>query len=167
MYHIFFSRSLFFNSVAFLSLLSRLDFCNDFHCVRDRESVISDETCDSFSHVTDFTQLDEHWNIFVKRSVVRIIVPRDDWQATFRLQCIRRWRVVNDDSILHWSAQLGHILHENTIDESAVLAKQTTRCPPMRIHHIHQWISILDTHTQTRYIRECKADLPWRAKPCR
>lgn len=143
------SKLLFASLLKLLSLLILVEFSFtdlSYHIQGSArlESIIAHETCDSLSHVIDLGHFNEHGDVVEQCSVIWVIVPRYNRQAALRLQHVRSWRVVDDDRILHITTDLGHILDEDAIDKSAVFSEESAQAVFLRIHHVHQWIRILN-----------------------
>ena len=115
--------------------------------------MVSDEACYGLSHVIDLGHLDQHWNVVEQSPIIWIIVPGNDGQATLWLKHVRGGRIINDDCIFHVSTNLSHVLDEDAVDEGAVLAKESAKTVALRVHHIHQRVSILQKITWTRLWR--------------
>lgn len=67
------------------------------------------------------------------------------------MQHVGRGRVVQDDSILHVSANLRHIFCENPVDVSAMLPEKTHGAITIRVHEIHERVSILTQTSRKNY----------------
>lgn len=126
------------------------DLGNHAHGVRDVDLVVADEDRRGFSHVVDLRQLDQHGHVVVEGPVVRVVVPRHDRQAALRLQHVGSGRVVDDHGVLHVAPQLAHVLDEHAIDEGAVFAEESRRAVPVRVHHVHQRVSVLQERGRAR-----------------
>lgn len=98
---------------------------------------------DCFPAVVDLRQLDEHWDQIEQLSVFGVVVPRDDRNSALWLKHVCAWRVVQNDRVLHVSADLAHVFREHSIYVCAVLSKQTHRTVAINIHLIHQWVCVL------------------------
>ena len=81
---------------------------------------------------------------------MRVIVPRDDGQATLRLQHVSSRRVVDNDCIFHVPTHLSHILYENSIDKCAMLTEESDGRVALWVHHIHQWVRILSRNNENK-----------------
>ena len=77
--------SLLLGALLSLSVLTVADKRYHSHGLAERERVISNETGDSLTHVIDLRHLHQHRNEVEEAAVVRVIVPRDDREATLRL----------------------------------------------------------------------------------
>ena len=140
---VLFTGSLLLNSLEMFGVLAVSYLSNDTHGVADGEGVVSNETCDGLSHVIDLGHFNQHRNVIEQSSVLRVIVPREDWHAALRLQHIRGGRVVNNDCIFHVTSYLRHIFHKDAIDEGAMFTEEAGTAVSLRIHHIHQRVCIL------------------------
>ena len=126
-----------------LSVLTVADQRDHPHSLAERERVIPNETGDSLTHVIDLRHLHQHRNKVEEGAVVRVIVPRDDREATFRLKHVGSWRIVNDNCVFHVATELSHVLYEDAVDEGAVLTEEASRGVALRVHHVHQLVRIL------------------------
>ena len=88
LYQVLLTSTLLLDSLLKVEVLSILDLSNHSHGLANRESVAADEACDSLSHIIDLGHFDEHGDVVEKSTVMRIIVPGDDWEAAFRLKHI-------------------------------------------------------------------------------
>ena len=137
-------------SVCFSLLLDFLLFVMVTHLLayvhgqRHVDRIIVDKVSDALSDIVDLRKLDEHRDVFIESLVVWVVVPRDYWQATLRLQHVGGRRVVNDHGIFHVAPELGHVLHKHSVYERAVLSEEPFRRVSFRIHLIHQRISVLE-----------------------
>ena len=140
---VLFAGSLLFNSLEMLGVLAISYLRNHSHRVANWESIISNETCDGLTHIIDLGHFNQHRNVIEESSILRVIVPREDWHAALRLQHIWGWWVVDDYCIFHVASYLCHIFHKDTIDEGTMFTEETHPAVSLRIHHIHERVSIL------------------------
>jgi hypothetical protein len=45
--------------------------------------------------VIDFCHLEQHWQVVHQHSVAHVIIPGQDWQATFWLEDVGCWRIID------------------------------------------------------------------------
>mmetsp|Transcript_44799 Transcript_44799/g.59494 ORF Transcript_44799/g.59494 Transcript_44799/m.59494 type:complete len:325 (-) Transcript_44799:719-1693(-) len=109
----------------------------------DREGVVADEAGDGLPAVVDLGHLNQHGNVVEEASILRVVIPRNDGQTALRLQHVGGGRVVDDDRIFHVPADLGHVLHEDAVDEGAVLAEEPRCAVALGVHLVHQGVRIL------------------------
>ena len=130
-------------SLAAVRILSLELLCANMHGLLHVETVVSHEFGDHVSNVMNFRHLNEQRNIIKQDSVVFVIIPRENGQATLRLQHVRSRGVVDENRIFHVTAQHRHILHENSLHEGAVLSEQTSCAEALSVHLVHERVRIL------------------------
>jgi hypothetical protein len=86
--------------------------------------VVFDEPGESLPAIVDLAQLYEQGNEVKQLSILRVIVPRDDGHRTFWLQHVGRWGIVQNYCVFHISADLRHVLCENSVDVGAVFSEE-------------------------------------------
>ena len=114
------------------------------HGQRHVDRIVVDEISDTLSDIVDLRKLDKHRDVFIESLVVRVVVPRDDREATLWLQHVGGWRVVDYHGIFHVAPKLRHVLHKHSVYKRAVLSEEAFRRVSFWIHLIHQRISVLE-----------------------
>ena len=85
---VLFTGSLLLNSLEMFGVLAVSHLSNNTHGVADGEGIVSNETCDGLTHIIDLGHFNQHRNVIEESSILRVIVPREDWHAALRLQHI-------------------------------------------------------------------------------
>jgi len=145
-----FQHLLLFEAAQMFLCFASLDGHDDAKSAACREGVVAHEASDRFSHVVDLGHLDQHGDVVVEGTVIWVVVPRYDRQTTLGLQHVRSGAVVDNYGVLHVAPQLRHVLNEDAVDEGAVLTEETRSAKALRIHHVHQRISILQAANTNR-----------------
>jgi len=90
----------------------------------------------------DFGKLDENGDEFSEGTILRIIIPGENWHRTFWLEHICTWRVIKNYCIFHMSSNFGHIFCKYPINVGTVLSEESHRAKSVGIHLVHKWIRI-------------------------
>ena len=105
--------------------------------------VVAHEVLDGVAAVVDLAELDEERDQVEELLVLHVIVPGDDGNCLLGLQHVGRGRVVEDHCIFCTSADLAHVLGEDTLHVSAVLTEETSCAEAVGVHLVHEWVGVL------------------------
>jgi hypothetical protein len=81
------------------NVFSLANLGDDIHSLAYGKCVGADEASDGLSHISNLAHFNEDGNVVKQGAVLRVFIPRQDWQALLRLQHVRSRRVVNDNRV--------------------------------------------------------------------
>ena len=99
--------------------------------------VVAHEVLDGVAAVVDLAELDEERDQVEELLVLHVVVPGDDWNGLLGLQHVGGRRVVEDYCIFWTSADLAHVLGEDTLHVGAVLTEQASCAEAVGVHLVH------------------------------
>lgn len=105
--------------------------------------VILDKSGNAFSAIIDLWKLNKKRNYVKQMTVFRVIIPTQNGEGLLWLQHVCWWGVVQNHGILAVPTDLAHVFGKDTINEGAVFSEQSHGAVPIKIHLIHQWVSVL------------------------
>ena len=72
-----------------------------------------------------------------------VVVPGNGWQGAFGVKDVGRGAVVDDDSVLEVAVEAREVLHEDTVEERAVLSEQSIRGHTVFVQVVQKRVCVL------------------------
>lgn len=80
----------------------------------DKRDISTHKLWDNVPDIINVLQGFEQRDQFEQTSVIRVVIPGEDWNGILRMEEIRVGRVVNDDNVFHRPAEQGQVLDVRT-----------------------------------------------------